>query len=251
MVELGFSSNLVSTLASSREKLDIYIDKIMEKADAAYESTAHLSQERQSEMDVLVSKLQQLQLERGTSESKNNLVLNKKRNPSHPSIGGIAAKRRELRERQNLIEEEKCEIEQDVEEARTKLNETIKEGSIYRIKAEEARRKKMLVKEAKQTTIDDLTRGVLYYNKLGLDFERAGNRLRFNFTQVDHDDPKRGFSFALDVNENDIYEVDECNPPLRASTITSLIDALNTSGNTNPDFSTFVRGMRNAFKATL
>jgi hypothetical protein len=48
-----------------------------------------------------------------------------------------------------------------------------------RARADEASDMKRQVEEAKQTTVDDLTRGIVNYKFLGLDFQKAhGNRLK-------------------------------------------------------------------------
>jgi hypothetical protein len=54
------------------------------------------------------------------------------------------------------------------------------EQSKHEARAKEARELKERVKESKQTTVDDLTRGIVNYKYLGLDFEKADgeNELR-------------------------------------------------------------------------
>jgi hypothetical protein len=48
-----------------------------------------------------------------------------------------------------------------------------------RARADEATEMKKKVEEAKQTTVDDLTRGIVNYKFLGLDFQKAqDNRLK-------------------------------------------------------------------------
>lgn len=42
-----------------------------------------------------------------------------------------------------------------------------------RLRANDARSLKQRVQEAKQTTVDDLTRGIVHYKHLGLDFEKT------------------------------------------------------------------------------
>ncbi len=54
------------------------------------------------------------------------------------------------------------------------------EERLYRIKAEEAMDHKARVEESKNTTVDDLTRGIINYKYLGFDFVKAkGNGLRY------------------------------------------------------------------------
>jgi hypothetical protein len=47
------------------------------------------------------------------------------------------------------------------------------EEAKHRDRADETSDLKKKIEEAKQTTVDDLTRGVLNYKFLGLDFEKA------------------------------------------------------------------------------
>jgi predicted anti-sigma-YlaC factor YlaD len=50
----------------------------------------------------------------------------------------------------------------------------------HQSRAAEARKMKAKVEESKKTTVEDLTRGIVNYKYLGLDFEKAeGNRLRY------------------------------------------------------------------------
>ena len=48
------------------------------------------------------------------------------------------------------------------------------EESKQRIRADDAAALKRSAEESKKTTIDDLTRGVVNYKKLGLDFTQTG-----------------------------------------------------------------------------
>jgi Chromosome segregation protein Spc25 len=64
--------------------------------------------------------------------------------------------------------------------------------------------------------------------------------LRFTFTQLDAGDPLRSFSFVLNVNDEDTYEVEETLPPLDASVLAELLAKLNETD----DLSVFCRGMR-------
>lgn len=71
---------------------------------------------------------------------------------------------------------------------------------------------------------------------------------RFTFTQLDAGDPTREFSFALHVNEEDVYQVSEVVPSLDPSVV---LEPLLENLNDTEDLSVFIRGMRNAFSATL
>jgi hypothetical protein len=63
---------------------------------------------------------------------------------------------------------------------------------------------------------------------------------RFTFTQLDAGDPTRSFSFVLNVNDEDTYEVEDTLPPLDSIILQELVEKLNETD----DLSVFCRGMR-------
>jgi hypothetical protein len=70
---------------------------------------------------------------------------------------------------------------------------------------------------------------------------------RFRFTELDPKDPARQFSFLLDADLDEAYDVQECDPPLDSRTLEAISDRFNESD----DMSEFIRGMRRAFQETL
>jgi len=116
-------------------------------------------------------------------------------------------------------------------------------------KAEEKRKEIARVVEAKKTTVQDLTTGILCYKKLGLDFQRTGDdELKLIFTYLDPDDPKRPFEFVL-TSTTDGFQVEDCDPPLRVQTLMTLVKDLNEAPDEN--FSYFMSRMRIAFQETI
>ena len=140
-----------------------------------------------------------------------------------------------------------------------------------RQRAQRARALKAKVKEDKKTTVDDLTRGIINYKFTGLDFVKTNveNELlyvvagmtcgrlllvqciradhvvaifssRFTFTQLDQMDPTRKFSFLLQVDSSDKYQIAECMPALDAILLVEIADVLNET----EDMSYLVRSMR-------
>ena len=109
------------------------------------------------------------------------------------------------------------------------------------MRAKEARLFKEQVEEDKKTTLDDLTRGVVNYKMLGLDFVRTDvdGRLRFAFTKLDEDDPSREFSFLLIVDEDDKYDIMDCDPDIPAAKLEGVLDELNQT----EDMSALARSM--------
>jgi hypothetical protein len=122
------------------------------------------------------------------------------------------------------------------------------EESKQRIRADDAAALKRSSEESKKTTIDDLTRGVVNYKKLGLDFTQSGRggELQLTFTDIDPDDPSRIFSFGLIVNDEERYDITNCNPKVNAIELIDILDELNESG--GEDISVLARRMRRAFK---
>jgi kinetochore protein Spc25 len=70
---------------------------------------------------------------------------------------------------------------------------------------------------------------------------------RFRFTELDPNDPSREFSFLLDADLDEAYDIQECDPPLDPRTQESISERFNESD----DMSEFIRGMRRAFQDTL
>lgn len=91
--------------------------------------------------------------------------------------------------------------------------------------------------------LNELTKGISYYRKLGLDFERMNDdRLRLVFTLIDPERPDAKFGFSVYITPNETYAVEECDPPLPR--LEFLVAELNASN----DFSLFVQTMRREFK---
>jgi hypothetical protein len=61
----------------------------------------------------------------------------------------------------------------------------------------------------------------------------------FTFTQLDAGEPSRTFSFHLNVNEDELYEVDDCRPSIPAAAVVKMMDDLNKTD----DLSGFIREM--------
>ncbi|CAM9744531.1 unnamed protein product [Chrysoparadoxa australica] len=102
--------------------------------------------------------------------------------------------------------------------------------------------------QLKEEELLSLTRGVIFYKALGLEFQRLDNGgdgafLRMIFTQIDPSDAERAYSFSLCVDTSDRYHVSESQPALPAAAISRMLSKLNHDN----DLSYFVRGMRRQF----
>ena len=143
-------------------------------------------------------------------------------------------------------------------------------------RAAEVRSKRFLAEESKNTTVEDLTRGIINYKYLGLDFEKAENQKlrcvstvaifaalivfcpfsyrfcclsawRFTFTQIDPERKLRKFSFVLGANDIEIYEVEDCTPPVNPGLLEEALHELNSE----EDLGQFTMKMRKAFCALI
>eukprot|EP00544_Gedaniella_sp_CCMP2646_P006118 CAMPEP_0202497394 /NCGR_PEP_ID=MMETSP1361-20130828/22663_1 /ASSEMBLY_ACC=CAM_ASM_000849 /TAXON_ID=210615 /ORGANISM="Staurosira complex sp., Strain CCMP2646" /LENGTH=244 /DNA_ID=CAMNT_0049128983 /DNA_START=27 /DNA_END=761 /DNA_ORIENTATION=+ len=236
--QLGFTGSLLTTLRESRAKLDAFIDDQMEQADAAAAAHEARVAQEQTFVDAQVSNLLQVELERGLYENGGN----------NEKAVGLAKRREELARQEDGVKHEIQSLQAKQTEQEKNLKALQQEEAKHRERADEANERKEKVEAAKRTTVDDLTRGIINYKFLGLDFEKAkDDRLKFTFTQLDAGDPNRTFSFFLNVNDEDAYEVEETMPPLHQSETIPLLENLNETD----DLSAFVRGMRNAFSNTL
>ena len=126
---------------------------------------------------------------------------------------------------------------------------------VERLRFEEGREKSMLEScrearlkstEGSKRAIDLLTKSIVSYREgLSLEFERAaGNRLRLVFTSLDKSNPERPFAFTINVDDNEMYQVEECKPALPREEIDGMVREVNVSN----DFGGFVRGVRKLFK---
>ena len=94
--------------------------------------------------------------------------------------------------------------------------------------------------------LNELTRGISFYQRLGLDFEKINDdKLRLVFTQIDAMDPERQFAFNVRITETDVYEVDGCDPAVPG--LAAIVKELNERN----DFSRFVQLMRQRFRSGL
>lgn len=97
----------------------------------------------------------------------------------------------------------------------------------WSIEVNVVREQKKAVELQEETKIEDLTKGVMLYTRLGLDFERIKDDLWFRFTHLDPKDPLRKFSFSLIMINGDTYQVNAPNPELPKDAILAIVRQLN------------------------
>lgn len=79
-----------------------------------------------------------------------------------------------------------------------------------------------------------------------MDLHFSCSECRFNFTEIDPEDPSRIFSYVLFVNDEEKYDIANCNPKVNAIELIEILDELNESG--GEDFSILARRMRKFFE---
>eukprot|EP00526_Cylindrotheca_closterium_P016117 CAMPEP_0113635930 /NCGR_PEP_ID=MMETSP0017_2-20120614/18740_1 /TAXON_ID=2856 /ORGANISM="Cylindrotheca closterium" /LENGTH=265 /DNA_ID=CAMNT_0000546753 /DNA_START=45 /DNA_END=842 /DNA_ORIENTATION=+ /assembly_acc=CAM_ASM_000147 len=236
----GFTLSLLETIEASKAKMDRWVDIQKAKIDEEAAVYNRKLKEEQQEIDDLVEKIMRAQSERGLrmdpDEDENQTV-------------NIMNKKALLELQKQEIESKINKLKSECKNRKKRVEEISLEEEKQRFRAEDARALKKRVQEAKQTTVDDLTRGILHYKHLGLDFEKTEgeNEIRFTYSQLDPEVPTRLFSFVLQVDKNDKYEIYDCKPSVDATILLDVTDRLNRAD----DYMYLARRMRQAFAETL
>jgi len=153
--------------------------------------------------------------------------------------GQYSTERRQLAEKQAelaSLERARGTLPSDVEAG--KAREEAAQLQLSQTRAEYERRE-----AESRYELQELTRGLECYQRLGLSFEKlSDDRLRLVFTLIDQTDPNKRFFFTVRMNDSDAYTVDECSPPI--DTMADMVRLLNE----NNDFSRFVQLVRQEFK---
>ena len=230
----GFSSALSKRLQSSLTKFDAFINSTMSRVEDSCKENTKLVREKQGEIDSLQQVLRQIKMDRGVLGSANS---------------GVAAQKASIEETQLKMELDKEKLNQQVESIQMEVDILSKEKENYQQKVNIVREQKKAIELQKETKIEDLTKGVMLYTRLGLDFERIKDDLWFRFTYLDPKDPLRQFSFSLTMTNNDTYQVNACEPELPKESILAIVRQLNSAshGSCNA-IPAFVRSMRREFK---
>lgn len=239
----GFSLALLQRLQSSRAKFDAFIDSTICRVEDAGKENTKFVREKQNEIDTLLHTLHQLKLKRGVVA-----VIDDDDDESNTRGGGVAAQRRALEEARVRVEQNRSQLNQQIDSVKKQIDSLTQEKEKFEKEVNFVREKKRAVELQKDTRIEDLTKGVMLYKLLGLDFEKVDDDLWFRFTHLDPKDPLRQFSFALTMVNGDTYQVNGCNPDLPQDSVNVIVQQLNQSNNASTAITSFVRSMRRAFK---
>mmetsp|Transcript_403 Transcript_403/g.473 ORF Transcript_403/g.473 Transcript_403/m.473 type:complete len:238 (+) Transcript_403:71-784(+) len=229
MPEYQLTTGIVKYFEDIRINFDKYIKYQKTEIDGQVMDYKLKMKKEQLQINYLIDDLYGVQSERGLSNN----------------IGGIAQHHRDINLRRRQFEERLEELSRNYEEKEKIIRELQDFELHYRDKAEKARERKVKIQEAKTTTIEDLTKGIVNYNYLGFTFIKVSNGLRFTFTKIDKEDSGKEFSFTLVANDYDTYEILDCE--LDNELVRGLLNHLNDTD----DLSFFVLQIRRAFLDTL
>ncbi|OEU09500.1 hypothetical protein FRACYDRAFT_142012, partial [Fragilariopsis cylindrus CCMP1102] len=235
---LGFTAPLIDSISTFKAKFQNWAECEKSKADLRAESYRNSLIQEQAVIDSKLIELIDIQQEMGTTEKNDN---------SSNTVEG----KEDITSRKKILEEKSAGVQIEILKLKTERDNRDKrvqdialEESKQRIRANDASSLKRMAEESKKTTIDDLTRGIVSYKKLGLDFTQTGRDagLEFSFTQLDPVDPSRKFSFVFLVNDEEKYDIIECKPNIDDNVLADILEELN--GTDREDMSMLVRCMR-------
>ncbi|KAL7475728.1 hypothetical protein ACHAW6_001635 [Cyclotella cf. meneghiniana] len=237
-IDTGFTAPFLSTLSIQRSTFTSWLDSEKSRIDSIAEQISNLHGEKQRRIKGLLRRLDEVRCQRGLVNGDGDV-----------SVGGVAQQKRALEEKQRKLVADAKVLRDKNRAAQMELDELLAEQSHQQTLAEATRSKKVQLAEMKNTTVEDLTKGLLNYKYVGLGFERVGveGDLLFKFTRLDPTDLLRPFSFILTLRQN--YELSSCDPPLDKKKTDELLSILNSDADNG--FMYFLVGMRKLFKETL
>mmetsp|Transcript_163 Transcript_163/g.205 ORF Transcript_163/g.205 Transcript_163/m.205 type:complete len:193 (+) Transcript_163:34-612(+) len=153
------------------------------------------------------------------------------------------------------LEQELAMLKESLDQKKTELEDLKNESEYEKQRAQDSRELLEQVEESAKSTIFHLNKANDIYGWAGLEIEKAPNGcVRFKFTQIDPNDPDRPFSILLCVNEDELYEIKECQPDaLSKDALEEMERDLNDEevDPVNDSLKTFSQSLRRAFIASL
>mmetsp|Transcript_15366 Transcript_15366/g.38095 ORF Transcript_15366/g.38095 Transcript_15366/m.38095 type:complete len:283 (-) Transcript_15366:5792-6640(-) len=239
MIPLGFTSGVMETIRASKVKMNEWVEREKGKIDAEAESYRRRLQEEQASINKMSTELKMIQKQRG-------LVGDGGSGTDGDDGENLAARKRALEEQITQAEVEIMKLQAQRDNRGERMIAIGLEESKQRLRAEEARNLKKKAEEAKKITIDDLTKGIVNYKYLGLDFEntQGENAIRFSFSRLDENDPGKRCSFVLNVNDEEKFAISDCQPALESTEIDGILEEVNDTDS----MAILATSMRHAFK---
>ncbi|MGK3748117.1 MAG: hypothetical protein ACI8RD_000407 [Bacillariaceae sp.] len=164
---LGFTAPLIDSISTFKAKFQNWAECEKSKADLRAESYRSSLVQEQAVIDSRLTELIDIQREMGTNEKNDN--------------SNTVEGKEDIASRKNILEEKSAKVQIEILKLKTerdnrnkRIQDIALEESKQRIRANDASSLKRMAEESKKTTIDDLTRGIVSYKKLGLDFTQTG-----------------------------------------------------------------------------
>ena len=193
-VELGFTTDFLNNLQSQHATLSSWLDSETARVDSLVDEISNSHADEVERIDGLIRRLDDVRIQRGLASSTAE---------GGDGTGGVAQQKLDLKEKQSRLEAEVAERREQNRKGEACLNGMLPAASssidtscscisinlssfsIARIEllqkqadqqaaALASRNKKMAIAEMKNTTLDDLTKGLINYKYLGLGFESVG-----------------------------------------------------------------------------
>ena len=166
----GFTSSFVDRIATSRRRLDQYVETNKQKADNLVAELKTCEANEQSKIDSLLRQLKSLQYERGVAEGATKAA-----SGGADKVTGLAEQRNKLMNKQAKLQQEVEMLQAKNRIEQSRLDEVLTKEKEVRKQAQEARAKKIEIEAQKSLTVEDLTNGLLYYRNTGMSFVRGEN----------------------------------------------------------------------------
>lgn len=166
----GFTSTFVDRIATSRRRLDQYVETNKHTADTLIAELKSTEASEQTKIDSLLRQLKSLQYERGVAASAADNTASAQ---GSGGGGGISEQRKKLEDKQIKLQHTVQTLQNKNRIEQTRLDEIRIEEKTVREKAQEVRAKKIEIEAQRGMTVEDLTKGLLNYKYTGLSFTKG------------------------------------------------------------------------------
>lgn len=157
---------------------------------------------------------------------------------------------KDLARRTAILKEKSRELPELISETEEKiLSKESLVQRINRLKKEQAKNRDLIVAQnkANKDRLKELHRvKQVFQDCLKMEIRKIhGEKLQFVFRNLDHRDPESAYTFILLLNEEGVYQIESCSPPLEC--MPQLEQKLKETNN----FSAFLANIRKEFKALI
>ncbi|XP_031414443.1 kinetochore protein Spc25 [Clupea harengus] len=158
--------------------------------------------------------------------------------------------KKDLAQRSTIVKQKSRELPEVISEIEEKslMKESLIQ-KIERLKTEQAKNSDLIVAQnkANKDRLKNLHKvKQVFQDCLKLEIRKIqGEKLQFVFRNLDHRDPESAYTFILMINDEGVYQIESCSPPLEC--MSQLEQNLKKTNN----FSAFLANVRKEFKALI